>query len=344
MAALTLGEIADRLGLECRGDRSRPIIGLATLASADSQHLSFLANPRYAGQLATTQAGAVIIAPDQAERCSIDCLLASDPYLAYARATVLFDRAPRLPAGVHPSAIVAASARLGEGVAIGPRSVVGEHVELGDGVQIGPGTVVGDCCRIGTDSRLHANVTLYHSVTLGERCVIHSGAVLGGDGFGFARDHAGWVKVAQLGGVSVGNDVEIGANTTIDRGALDDTVIGNGVIIDNLVQIAHNVQIGDHSAIAGCTGIAGSARIGRYCTLAGGVGVVGHVELADRVHVTGMTIVTRSINEPGSYSSGTGMEQTRRWKRNAVRFNQLDDMARRLAELERQMNKMSATD
>lgn len=336
MTGLTLGEIADQLGLECHGQRSRPIRGLATLASAGPDQLSFLANRRYASRLATTAAGAVLVAPDQVGQCPVDSLVADDPYLAYARASHFFERAPRLPAGVHPSAVVAPSAQLGEGVAVGPLCVVGEQVELAAGVQLGAGCVVGDRCRIGADTRLHARVTLYHEVVIGARCVVHSGAVLGADGFGFAPDAGHWMKIAQLGRVVVGDDVEIGANTTIDRGALDDTRIGAGVIIDNQVQIAHNVVIGDHTAIAGCVGIAGSARIGRHCTLAGGVGLVGHIEIGDRVHVSGMTMVTKSIAGPGSWSSGTPVQETRQWKRNAVRFAQLDEWARRLSALEKQ--------
>ena len=336
MAGLTLGEIADRLGLECRGERTRSITGLATLASAGPDQLSFLANSRYAEQLLATGAGAVIVSPTQADACPVDCLLADNPYVAYARATHLFDRAPQQAGGVHPTAVVAESARLAADVAVGPLCVIGEQVELGPGVGIGAGCIVGDGCRIGAGTRLHPRVTLYHGVQLGERCVVHSGAVLGADGFGFAMAEGAWTKIAQLGAVVVGDDVEIGANTTIDRGALDDTRIGCGVIIDNQVQIAHNVVIGDHTAIAGCVGIAGSTRIGRYCTIAGGAGLVGPIEIGDRVHVSGMSMVTKSIDGPGSWSSGTGTQETRLWKRNAVRFAQLDELAKRIGALEKQ--------
>jgi len=332
---LTLGDIADRLGVECRGDRQRSIRGLATLGSAGEDQLSFLANPRYAELLARTGAGAVLLAPEQAEHCPVDCLVTEEPYLAYARASHWFDRAPRPPAGIHPSAVVAESARLGEGVSIGAMCVVGEGAELASGVVLGPGCLIGEHCRIGEDSRLQARVTLYHGVRLGRRCLLHSGAVLGADGFGFAQDEGEWVKIAQLGGVVVGDDVEIGANTTIDRGALEDTRIGNGVIIDNLVQVAHNVVIGDHTAIAGCVGIAGSTRIGRYCTVAGGAGLVGHIDIADHVHISGMTRVSKSIDRPGSWTSGTAMQETRQWRRNAARFARLDELARRVNALAR---------
>lgn len=336
MSGMTLGEIADRLGVECRGDRGRSIGGLSTLGSAKPDQLSFLANPRYAELLADTRAGAVILAPEHADQCPVDCLITAQPYVMYARASHFFSAGPPVPAGVHPSAVVAESARLAEGVSIGPLCVVGEQVELGAQVQLGAGCVIGDGCVIGAGTRLHARVTLYHGVTLGTRCVVHSGAVLGADGFGFAMDEGRWQKIAQLGGVTVGDDVEIGANTTIDRGALDDTRIGDGVIIDNQVQIAHNVVIGDHSAIAGCVGIAGSTRIGRYCTIAGGAGLVGHVEIADHVHISGMTRVTKSITRPGSWTSGTTMQETRQWRRNAARFARLDELARRINALARQ--------
>lgn len=333
--ALTLGELADRLGLACRGDRARRLTGLATLGTAQADQLSFLANPKYRKYLTETHAGAVIVAPALAADCPVDCLLADDPYLYYARASRLFDSSPRPQPGIAASAVVAADARIDASAAIGALCVIGAGVEIGAGTVVGAGTVIGDGCHIGPDCTLHARVTLYHGVSVGAGSAIHSGAVIGADGFGYAPGPQGWEKIAQLGGVRIGCGVEIGANTTIDRGALEDTVIGDGVIIDNLVQVAHNVRIGEGSAIAGCVGIAGSAQIGAHCTIAGGAGISGHIRLADGVHVTAMALITGSLDKPGSYSSGTGTMPTAAWRRSAVRFGQLDELHRRVAELEK---------
>lgn len=337
--SLTLGDVADHLGLECRGDRSRRLTGLTNLASADEAQLSFLANPKYKKFLENSRAGAVILTADMADGVHCDCLISPQPYLSYARATRLFDTRPRLPVGIDASAIVAPSAKIAQGVAIGPRCVVGADAEIGSGAQIGAGTVIGDGCTVGEQCTLHANVTLYHGVSIGDNCTIHSGAVIGADGFGFAPHAGGWEKIVQLGSVRIGRNVEIGANTTIDRGALEDTVIGDNVIIDNLCQIAHNVQIGEGTAIAGCVGIAGSAIIGAHCMIGGGAGIPGHLTIADGVQIQSFTRITGSIDEPGSYSSGTGAMETGAWRKNAVRFAQLDEMYRRLVDLEKQIKK-----
>ncbi len=338
-ASLTLGEIADHLGLECRGNRARRLTGLANLATANETHLSFLANPRYKKFLDDTRAGAVILAADMAANARCDSLISDQPYLSYARATHLFDASPRLSPGIDASACVSGSAKIASGVAIGPRCVIGENVDIGAGTQIGAGTVIGDDSSIGARCTLHANVTLYHGVLIGDDCRIHSGAVIGADGFGFAPHAGGWEKIAQLGSVRIGCGVEIGANTTIDRGALEDTVIGDAVIIDNLCQIAHNVRIGEGTAIAGCVGIAGSAVIGAHCMIGGGAGIPGHLTIADGVQIQAFTRVTGSIDEPGSYTSGTGAMETAAWRKNAVRFAQLDELYRRVVELERQIKK-----
>lgn len=332
---LTLGALADELGVTLRGDPAQAITGLATLASAGPQQVSFLANRRYLPQLRDTRAAAVILRPDMAAECPVASLEAADPYLAFARASALFTTAPSPEPGVHPSAVVAADAEVHPTASIGPQAVIGAGARIEAGVVIGAHCHVGARCVIGEGSQLHPAVVLYHDVKLGKRCTVHSQAVLGADGFGFAPGPGGWEKIHQLGGVTLGDGVEVGACTTIDRGALEDTVLEDGVIVDNLVQIAHNCHIGKNTAIAGCTGLAGSTIIGANCTLAGGVGVVGHVEICDNVHITGMTMVTRSITEPGSYSSGTPMSDTRDWKRNAVRFAQLDRIQKRLAALEK---------
>lgn len=323
--AISLAQIAEAIGGNVHGDQDVLISGLATLNNAGPTQLSFLANPKYAAQLEHTRAAAVIIASSVLDRVPCNAIVVDQPYLAFARATKLFDNAPIADQKIHPSAIISSSAKIASRVTIGPNAVVGDDVVIGEGSWIGANVVISDYAVIGADCHIMPNVSIYHHVKLGDRVRIQSGATIGSDGFGFAPTKVGWLRINQLGSVSIGDDVDIGANTTIDRGALDDTVIENNVIIDNLVQIAHNVVIGEGSAIAGCTGIAGSSVIGKRCTLAGGVGVVGHISICDDVHVTGMTMVTRSITQPGSYSSGTPMSDTKTWKRNAVRFNQLND-------------------
>jgi UDP-3-O-[3-hydroxymyristoyl] glucosamine N-acyltransferase len=332
----TLGELAAQLGLAVEGDAQRQIHGLASLSAAGPDHLAFLSNQKYLSQLADTRAGAVVLQAKFAERCPVDCLIAEHPYVAFARLTRLFDRAPDVGAGIHASAVVDPQAQVDASASVGPNAVVEAGAVIGANAILGAGVYVGHGSQIGARSRVYPNAAIYHDVQIGTDCTIHSQAVLGADGFGFAPGPEGWEKIHQLGGVRVGDRVEIGACTTIDRGALEHTIIEDGAIIDNLVQIAHNCHIGKNTAIAGCTGLAGSTIIGANCTLAGGVGVVGHVEICDNVHVTGMTMVTKSITEAGSYSSGTPMQATRDWKRNAVRFSQLEAIQRRLASVEQQ--------
>lgn len=331
----TLGELANRFGLRLEGDASREVSGLATLAEAGPGELTFLSNRKYLGQLANTRAAAVILQPEYVDQCPVDSLATDNPYLMFARLTAVFDNAPPVVAGVHPSATVAPDATVAPTASIGPHAVIESGAEVGAGAVVGAQCFVGAGSRIGAGTRLYPGVVVYHDVWLGERCAVHGQSVLGADGFGFAPGPEGWEKIHQLGGVRIGDRVDIGACTTIDRGALGDTVIGEGVIIDNQVMIAHNCRIGKNTAIAGCVGLAGSTIIGANCTLAGGVGVVGHVEICDGVHVTGMTMVTRSITEPGAYSSGTPMDRTRQWRRNAVRFSQLDRMHQRLVAIEK---------
>ena len=330
MTSHTLGDIATRFGLELRGDAATSIRGVATLADAGAFQLTFLANPRYRAQLATTAAGAVVLRAADADACPRPTLVAPDPYVAFARIAALFERQPAAAPGVHASAIVGDGARISASASVGPFCVVDADAEIGDGAVLGPHCIVGRGCRVGAQSRLVARVTLVQDVALGKRVLVHPGAVIGADGFGiaFATDH--WEKVPQLGGVRVGDDAEIGANTTIDRGALGDTVIEEDVRLDNQIQIAHNVFIGAHTAMAGCAAVAGSARIGRYCLIGGAAGILGHLEIADRVTVTAMSLVTHSLREPGEYSSGTPIQDNRRWRRNAARFKHLDDFVRRL--------------
>lgn len=332
----SLAELAERLGATLVGDGERRVSGLATLSDAGPEDISFLANKAYLKFLPETRAAAVLLHPAHGGECPTSRLELDNPYLAYAELSRLFDPlAARAPTGIDASATVADDATLGRNVDIGPQAVIESGVVLGDDVIIGPGSVVGADSVIGAGSLLHANVTIYHGVVIGKRAILHSGCVIGGDGFGFAHDGNGWRKIAQLGGVIIGDDAEVGSCTSIDRGALGDTVIGNDVKIDSLVQIAHNVQIGEHSALAGCVGIAGSTRVGRHCMLGGGVGLAGHLTICDGVQVTGMSLVTNSINAPGVYSSGTGAMSNALWRKNAVRFKQLDDIAKRLTRLER---------
>lgn len=331
----TLRALADLIGAELQGDENCEVVGLNTLQSAGSGELAFLANSAYQKHLQITSASAVILKPDMASAYSGNKLLLDNPYLGYAKLTPIFDPAPVAQAGIHPTAFVDPSAELGSGVSVGPNASIGADVVLADGVVIDAGCVVGPNTCVGAQSRLHANVTVYHGVTIGAHTTLHSGCVIGADGFGFAPSVDGWVKIHQLGGVVIGDRVEIGACTTIDRGALDDTVVEDGVIIDNLVQVAHNVKIGENTAIAGCTGIAGSATIGRNCTIGGASCIKGHITIVDGVNISATSFVNKSILEPGSFSSGTVATATKTWRKNAVRFGQLDQMASRLSALEK---------
>ncbi|BBP84939.1 UDP-3-O-acylglucosamine N-acyltransferase [Pseudomonas tohonis] len=337
VATFTLGQLAERLDATLRGDETRVVSGLATLQDAGPDQLTFLANPQYRKFLADTRAAAVLLTPADAEGFAGDALLVPNPYLAYARLSHLFDPRPVAAPGIHPSAVVAPDAKVDPSASIGPGVVIESGAQIGAGVTIGAYSVVGARSVIGEGGWLAPRVTLYHDVRIGKRVVIQSGAVIGGEGFGFANEKGVWQKIAQIGGVTLGDDVEVGANTTIDRGALADTLIGNGVKLDNQIMIAHNVQVGDNTAMAGCVGISGSTKIGRNCMIAGGVGMVGHIEVCDGVFVTGMTMVTRSITEPGAYSSGTAMQPAAEWKKSAARIRQLDDMARRLQQLEKRL-------
>ena len=326
----TAGALAERFGLGLRGDPATVVDGVATLEAAGPGRLAFLANPRYRGQLAATSAAVVVLREEDADACPATALVASDPYAAFAKIAALFEPAATVAPGVHPSAVVDPTARVDPGASIGPFTTIGARSVVEAGAVVGPGCVVGDDCTIGPGCVLVARVTLVTRVRLGRRVRIHPGAVLGADGFGIAMDAGHWIKVPQLGGVLVGDDCEIGANTTIDRGALGDTVLEEDVRLDNQIQVGHNARIGAHTAMAGCAAVAGSARIGRYCLVGGGAGILGHLDVCDRVVVTAMSLVTHSIREPGEYSSGTPLMDNRSWRRNAARFKQLDALARRI--------------
>ncbi len=334
----SVAELAERFGLAVHGDGARVVSGVGTLGGAGATELSFLSNGKYTAQLLSTRAAVVVLREENLADCPTTALVAKDPYVAYARIAALFERLPAAPAGVHPSAVVAGSARVSPGASIGPCCVIEAGAVIEDGAVLGPHCIIGEGCVVGAQSRLVARVTLVTRVTLGRRVLVHPGAVIGSDGFGLAFDTDHWIKLPQLGGVRIGDDCEIGANTTIDRGALEDTVLEEDVRLDNQIQIAHNVHVGAHTAMAGCAAVAGSARIGRYCMIGGNAGVLGHLELADRVTITAKSLVTHSIREPGEYSSGVPLQDNRLWRRNAARFKHLDEYARRVAALEKDRN------
>lgn len=314
------------------------IRGIGTLQSAQPGEISFLSNPSYRRYLSATQASAVILYEKDAADCPTSALISDNPYLAYARvATKLFPRTAVTP-GIDATAVVGRSSSIDSSAWIGPCVVIGEGVTVESGVCIGPGCVVEDNCRIGADSRLVANVTLCHDTRLGQRCLIHPGAVLGADGFGLANDEGHWVKVPQLGRVRVGDDVEIGANTTIDRGALEDTILHDGVKLDNLIQIAHNVEIGRNTAMAGCSAVAGSTKIGGHCTIGGQTGLVGHLTIGDNVHFSAATLVTRSFTEAGYYSGNLPAMENGAWKRVIARLRNLESMAKEMKFLKKNLN------
>jgi UDP-3-O-[3-hydroxymyristoyl] glucosamine N-acyltransferase len=324
---IALGELAVRFGCELRGDPELRVDHVAALGAADPGSLSFLANPRLAHQLAQSRATAVVVDPRSAERCPTATLVSGNPHALFARIALLLHPLPPLQPGAHPQALIDPSARPDPSAQIGPLCVIGPAAVIGERCYIGPGCVIGAGVRIGADSRLVARVTLLPGVQLAERVLVHPGAVIGADGFGYAREGARWLKVPQIGGVRIGADVEIGANTTIDRGAIDDTVLEEGVKLDNQIQVGHNVRIGAHTAIAACTGISGSARIGARCMIGGLTGIAGHIEICDDTVITAMTGVSRSIREPGMYSGLIPAEPVRRWRRVVARLKLLADRA-----------------
>jgi UDP-3-O-[3-hydroxymyristoyl] glucosamine N-acyltransferase len=332
--ALRLGELAAAIGAELRGDPERVVERIATLQGADSGAVSFLANRRYRRLLSATRAAAVILSDKDAAACPTATLVMANPYLGYARAASLLNPPRPMPRGVHATAWVSEGARVHETAFVGPHAVIESGAEVGPDAVVGPGCVVGEGASLGAGTRLVANVTICHGVRLGQRVLVHPGAVIGADGFGLANDGGVWVKIPQLGTVVVGDDAEIGANTTIDRGALEDTVIENGVKLDNQIQVGHNCRIGAHTAIAGSTGIAGSAHIGQRCMIGGGVGISGHVDICDGVVLSGRSVVYQSIKEPGMYASGMPLQPQELWLRNLPRYRQLDELAKRVKRLE----------
>ncbi len=338
----TLGELAQLVQGRVIGDAACIIDGVATLSGASSGKISFLTNSAYRKQLKDTKASAVIIRNNDLEQCTVNAIVVENPHPAYAKIATLLHKTIKNTPGVESSAQIANSATIHESAWIGHNVVIGENVFIGENVQISPGCVAESNAYIGKKSTLLPNVTICHDCEIGEEVLIHPGVVIGSDGFGQADDNGYWVKVPQLGRVIIGKDVEIGANTTIDRGAIEDTVIGDNVKLDNLIQIAHNVQIGAHTVISACVAIAGSTHIGKHCMIGGAVGIVGHITITDHVFITGMTMVSKSIRSPGVYSSGTPMDTNKNWHKNTVRFRHLDSMAKRLKQLEKQVELLKA--
>ncbi len=336
--SITLQQLAQALGAELHGDAAQPIHRVNTIDKAGPGEVAFLTDSKYRHLLNDTRASAVILREADRAACPVASLVMSDPYLGFALAAQALDTTPAPAVDIHPSAVVADSATLGEGVAIGANAVIESGVVLEDGVIVGPGCFVGKNTRLGAGTKLWANVTIYHGVTLGTDCLVQSGTVIGSDGFGYANNKGEWIKIPQLGGVVIGNRVEIGACTTIDRGALEDTRIADNVIIDNQCQIAHNVQIGYGTAMAGGTVMAGSLKVGKYCIIGGAAVFNGHMEICDGVTITGMSMVMRPITEPGTYSSGIPLQPNKEWRKTAARVMRIDDMHKRLSQLEKKLN------
>lgn len=330
-----LGTLAAALELELKGDPDYEIRSLATLDSATADDLSFVSEKKHLAKLGNTLAGAVILHPDWSDRWRGNALLSDAPYLAYARATVLFDNHPAASGNVDQRAFVAEGVKLGADITIDAGACIESGARLGDRVWVGAGAYVGHDTVIGCDTVIRPGAVICHAVTIGERCMIHSNATIGADGFGFAPGPDGWIKIEQLASVIIGDDVRIGANTAVDRGALQDTVVEDGAIIDNMVQIGHGARVGTRTAIASQAGISGSTHIGARCIIAGQAGMAGHLTIADDVHIGGQGRVASSVTEPGHYSSGTPIQPLRAWLRSASRFTQLDQMARRITELEK---------
>lgn len=336
-ASYSLREIAAQLGGEILGDGEVAVSRMASLANAKSGDLSFLADSKYRSLLETTGASAVIVGNDDSQATSLPRIVTDNPYAYFARVSSLLNPATIPLAGVHPTAIVDATASVPPSASIGAYAVIGKGVQIGERVVIGPGSTIGDHVTLGAETVLHAGVTIYHDCELGANCVLSSGVVIGADGFGYAEDAGRWVKIPQVGGVVIGNRVEIGANTTIDRGALDDTVIGEGVKLDNLIQIGHNCRIGAHTVIAGCVGIAGSARIGRHCRIGGAAMILGHLEVADGVTISPGSMITRSLGKADTYTALMPFQPHDKWLKTAAHLRHLGDMANRIAQLEKEL-------
>lgn len=335
MKQISVSEIAQHVGGHLVGDADVLVSGIADLRTAKSGEISFLHSAGFEAALPSTQASAVLLKESMLAKCAVVAIVVENPYLAYAKVAQLLDTTPNPADGLAAVASIHPSAKMGCNVSVGHGVVIGANAQIGDNVSIGANTVIGQGTEIGANTRLWSNISIYHQVKIGSNCLIHSGTVIGADGFGYAQERASWVKIPQLGTVIIGNRVEIGANCTIDRGALSDTVIADGVIIDNLVHIAHNVRLGENVAIAGCSAVAGSTVIEKGVTLSGRSNVLGHLHISEGVHITACTLVTQSLSVPGVYSSGTVQQENKEWRKSVARFQQLDSMARRIRALEK---------
>jgi UDP-3-O-[3-hydroxymyristoyl] glucosamine N-acyltransferase len=331
---VTLSQIVERFGGQLLGEGGVRVDQVATLESATGSQISFFVNPRYRRQLEQTQAAAVIVKQEAVGLIGRPLIVCDDPYAYFGRVSDFLNPPESVVPGVHPTAAIDADAQVHASACVGPLASVAAGAVIGERTFLGAGSHVGSRARIGPDCRIHAGVCIYHDCSVGARAILHSGAVIGADGFGVAMHGGRWLKIPQIGRVIVGDDVEIGANTTIDRGALDDTVIEDGTKLDNQIQIGHNCRIGAHTAIAGCVGIAGSTRIGRYCRIGGGAMIGGHLEIADNVEIGAATAVGKSISKPGTYTGALPMSPHAEWLKNAAHLRHLDRMAHRIRELE----------
>ena len=338
--SVSIAAIVDALGGQCLGDSAIEIDAIKSLKDAGERDISFISHERYKAQLETTRAGCLIVGDALADQAKVRgaCIVTPDPYLYYAKLSQWWRRqhGPQAQCGVHPSAYVAATAQVANDAWVGPFAVIEEGAVVKRGAQVGAHAHVGIAAQVGANTVLHPRVTIADGCCVGDRCVVHSGAVIGADGFGFAPHDGKWIKIEQLGNVRIGDDCEIGANTCIDRGALGDTVLGQGVKLDNLIQIGHNVKIGDHTAMAGCAGVAGSATIGAHCTVGGGAVVLGHLSLADHVHISASSVVMRSIHKAGHYSGVFPLDDNSQWEKNAATLKHLHQLRERLRALEKQ--------
>jgi UDP-3-O-[3-hydroxymyristoyl] glucosamine N-acyltransferase len=331
----SLAEISARLGGRVAGDAAVRVAQVATLGKAQTHHISFLANSKYRTQLVDTKAGAVILGEADADATQLPRIISNNPYAYFAKVSALLNPPSPAAVGVHPSATVSSSAKIDQTACVEAAAVIGAGASIGAHSVIGAGCYVGDNVVIGDHARLYPRVVVYHDCVIGDNFIAHSGVVIGGDGFGIAMDEGRWIKIPQIGRVVIENDVEVGANTTIDRGALDDTVIEEGVKLDNQIQIAHNVRIGAHTAIAGCVGIAGSTTIGKYCLIGGSAGILGHLHITDHVEISAFSLIGKSIREAGSYTAIFPFAKTEEWRANAVHLRHLEELVQRVKTLEK---------
>ncbi|MEZ9510468.1 UDP-3-O-(3-hydroxymyristoyl)glucosamine N-acyltransferase [Vibrio breoganii] len=337
MTKLTLKQLEQITGGTLYGDPDATVSSVAAMDKAVEGQITFLSNPRYKKQLPECKASVVMVKESEREHCAGNVLVVDDPYVAYAKVAQALNNAEVPAVGISASAFIADDVTLGSNVSVGPNATVESGAVLGDNVCIGAGAYVGKNAKIGAGTWLWANATLYHHVEVGERCVFHSSSVIGADGFGYANERGEWIKIPQVGSVKIGDRVEIGASTTVDRGALDDTIIESNVILDNQLQIGHNVRIDYGSCIAGGTVVGGSTHIGKYCIIGGGAAISGHLEIADGTMISGRAMILKSITEKGVYSSGMPAQPNREWRKSVARLNRLEDMLNRLGEIEKKL-------